>query len=89
MPRRYPFGASIKSTPLRQFPSKPELLAYFHEVRTLTKERLAQTLENEFDRTIQDEHYGRLTVRQVWAGVVTSAAWHGGQIVYVNRLLPR
>jgi hypothetical protein len=53
------------------------------------KERLEQIPEDEFDRTIQDEHYGRLTVRQVWAGVVTSAAWHGGQIVYANRLLRR
>jgi hypothetical protein len=65
------------------------LLAYFHEVRTLTQKRLEQTSEGEFDRVVHDEHYGRLTVRQVWAGVLTSAAWHGGQIVYLNRLLPR
>jgi uncharacterized damage-inducible protein DinB len=89
LPRRYPFGASVKSTPLHQFPTKAELLAYFHEVRTITKERLEQTPEGEFDRTVQDEYYGTISVRQVWAGVVTSAAWHGGQIVYVNRLLAR
>src|SRR5206468_5182185 len=35
-----------------------------------------------------DENYGVLTARQVWAGVVSSAAWHGGQIVYAKRLLP-
>jgi hypothetical protein len=39
---------------------------------------------------IKDEHYGQITVRQVWAGAATSCAWHGGQIVLlVNRLLPR
>lgn len=89
LPKRYPFGASVKSTPLRQFPAKPELLAYFHEVRQLTEGRLREMSDERFDRTIRDEHFGTLTVRQVWAGVVTSAAWHAGQIVYVNRLLPR
>jgi uncharacterized damage-inducible protein DinB len=89
LPPRYPFGASVRSTPLRQFPGKPELLDYFHEVRLLTHARLAETPDERFDRTIRDEHYGTLTVRQVWAGIVTSGAWHGGQIVYVNRLLPR
>jgi hypothetical protein len=64
------------------------LLVYFNEVRTFTRERLEQTSEGEFDRVVQDEQYGRLTVRQVWAGVLTSAAWHGGQIVYLHRLLP-
>jgi hypothetical protein len=88
-PRRYPFGASVKSTRLEQCPTKAELLVYFHEVRTLTHERLEQTSEGDFDRVVQDEQYGRLTVRQVWAGVLTSAAWHGGQIVYLHRLLPR
>lgn len=89
MPKRYPFGTSVKSTPLDAFPDKSELLAYFHEVRALTKARLNDVSEAQFERTIQDEHYGPLTVRQVWAGVVTSAAWHGGQIAYVNRLLPQ
>jgi hypothetical protein len=88
-PKRYPFGASVKATPLHLFPAKAELLAYFHEVRALTKQRLEETPEEAFDRALQDEHYGSITVRQVWAGIVTSAAWHGGQIVYVNRLLPR
>ena len=87
LPKRYPFGPSVKATPLEQFPTKAELLAYFHEVRALTKDRLERMTEQEFDRTIQDEHYGALSVRQVWAGVVTSAAWHGGQVAYVNRLL--
>lgn len=87
--RRYPFGASVKSTRVHQFPAKADLLAYFHEVRALTKQRLEQTPEESFDHSIQDEHWGSITVRQLWAGVVTSAAWHGGQIVYVNRLLPR
>jgi hypothetical protein len=89
LPKRYPFGASVKATSGREQPSKTALVSYFHEVRALTKERLERTPEEEFDRTISDEHFGSITVRQVWGGVVTSCAWHGGQIVFiVNRLLP-
>src|SRR5689334_6138661 len=40
LPKRYPFGASVKSTPLDRFPPKTALLAYFHEVRALTRQRL-------------------------------------------------
>lgn len=90
LPRRYPFGASVRTTDLEQYPAKNDLLAYFHEVRALTRERLEQTPEEDFDRVIQDEHFGEITVRQLWSGVATSCAWHGGQIVLItNRLLPR
>jgi hypothetical protein len=51
-----------------EWPNKKPLLAYFHEVRVSTKDRLEQTCEEEFDRMIADEHFGSLTVRQVWAG---------------------
>jgi hypothetical protein len=34
--RRFPFGCSVRSAHLNQYPSKPELLAYFHEVRALS-----------------------------------------------------
>ena len=87
LPKRYPFGKSVKSTDARKSPRKAELVAYFHEVRTMTQARLEQTSEAEFDRLVEDEQYGTLTVRQVWSGVVTSAAWHGGQIVLIARRL--
>ena len=87
--RRYPFGASVKATPQDQFPAKAVLLDYFHDVRALTRTRLAGTSEQSFDAEVLDDHFGRITARQLWAGVVTSGAWHGGQIVIIaNRLLP-
>jgi hypothetical protein len=89
LPKRYPFGASVKARGETAWPRKAALIAYFHEVRALTKERLGATREEDFDRVIADEHFGSITVRQVWGGVATSCAWHGGQIVLIaNRLLP-
>jgi hypothetical protein len=89
LPRRYPFGASVKAAGTER-PGKDALLAYLHEVRALSQDRLERTADDEFDRVVSDEHYGSIAVRQVWAGVATSFAWHGGQIVLlVNRLLPR
>jgi hypothetical protein len=65
------------------------LLDYFRDVRALTRQRLEETHEPQFDREITDEHFGPMTVRQLWAGVASSCAWHGGQIVMIaNRLLP-
>ena len=90
LPKRYPFGTSVKARSGSEWPNKNALLAYFHEVRASTKDRLEQTCEEEFDRLIADEHFGSLTVRQVWGGVVTSCAWHGGQIIFIaNRLLAK
>ena len=89
LPKRYPFGTSVKARGTAPWPSKVELVAYFHEVRALSRDRLERTSEDDFDREIADEHYGSLTVRAVWAGVASSCAWHGGQIVLIaNRLLP-
>ena len=89
LPRRYPFEISVKARGDAAWPSKTELVAYFHEVRALTRERLERTSEDDFDREIADEHYGSLTVRALWAGVASSCAWHGGQIILIaNRLLP-
>jgi hypothetical protein len=90
LPKRYPFGTSVKARSGKEWPRKAALLSYFHDVRASTKDRLAQTDEGEFDRLIADEHFGSITVRQMWGGVVTSCAWHGGQIVFIaNRLLPK
>ncbi len=89
LPKRYPFGASVRAMPPEQYPSKADLLAYFQEVRGLTTQRLEQAPEEEFDRLIQDEHFGAISVRQVWGGVVTSCAWHSGQIALTNRLIPQ
>src|SRR5574337_769341 len=38
-PRRYPFGCSVRSAALDQYPTKTDLLGYFAEVRRLTKRR--------------------------------------------------
>lgn len=89
LPKRYPFGYSVRSAALDQYPTKAQLLTYFAEVRTLTKRRLGETSEAEFDRMIHDDQFGEISVRQLWGGVVTSCAWHGGQIALTNRLIPR
>jgi uncharacterized damage-inducible protein DinB len=90
LPKRYPFGASVRQTNLENFPSKGLLLAYFEEVRALTKKRLEEMSDVGFDRMIRDETYGEITVRQLWGAVVTSCAWHSGQIVFLaNRLVPK
>jgi hypothetical protein len=66
---------------------KAELLAYFHEVREISRKRLEATTEADFDKMIHDAHYGLLSGRDVWGGVVTSFAWHAGQIALTNRLM--
>ena len=86
-PKRFPFGVSVKQAAETAWPAKADLLQYLHEVRALTRDRLAAMTPADFDRTVKDATYGLLTVRQVWAGVATSAAWHGGQIVYAARLV--
>ena len=89
LPKRYPFGTSVKSRPGHERPGKEALLAYFREVRLLSLQRLEGTDEGDFDRVITDEHFGSITIRQMWAGIASSCAWHGGQIIYINnRLLP-
>ena len=80
LPKRYPFGTSVKAASAQEYPTKSALLTYFQEVRALTKERLEKTLDADFDRVISDDHFGAMTVRQLWGGVVSSCAWHGGQV---------
>ncbi len=72
LPRRYPFGESVKAFNGSDWPSKSALLAYFHEVRALTRQRLEDATEEEFNRVIRDEHFGSIAVRQLWAGVAMS-----------------
>ena len=86
-PRRYPFGVSVLDARRHQYPATAALLAYFHEVRGLSKIRLEATAEMDFDKMVDDAHFGPLSVRDVWAGVVTSFAWHAGQIALTNRLM--
>jgi hypothetical protein len=86
-PKRYPFGLSVKDPSRDRYASKAELLAYFDEVRNASRLRLQAMSDPEFDRGIEDEHYGHLTARDLWAGVATSCAWHGGQIVFLARVL--
>jgi uncharacterized damage-inducible protein DinB len=86
-PRRYPFGRSVREASREHYPAKAELFAYCHEVRELMRRRLEATAEGDFDRMVQDATYGLLSGREVWGGVVTSFAWHAGQIALTNRLM--
>jgi hypothetical protein len=80
----------VKAAADAERPSKDALLAYVRDVRALSRDRLERMTDDEFDQVVTDEHYDSITDRQVSAGVVTSGACHGGQIVLlVNRLLPR
>ena len=69
-------------------PTKPRLLEYFHEVRAITRGRLEATEAPDFDRIVEDPDFGRLSVLDIWSGVVTSFAWHAGQIALTAKLLP-
>lgn len=90
LPRRFPFGASVRDTARTDYPQKPALLEYFHEVRTLSRERLVETSPEQFDASVEDDSWGRIDIRKVWIGVATSGAWHGGQLVLLaNRIIPR
>lgn len=84
---RFPFGRSVREAQGDNYPGKSELLAYLQEVRTLSRERLADAEPEDFGRLVQDPHFGSLAVRAVWGGVVTSFAWHAGQIALTARLL--
>lgn len=86
-PKRFPFANSVREAALDKYPSKPALLGYFSEVRALSQQRLDGASEEDFNRLVDDPTWGRISVRQVWMGVVTSCAWHGGQIALTNRLM--
>ena len=85
--KRYPFACSVRDAEHHQHPEKAELLAYFHEVRAMTRQRLEVTNDVELGRAVNDDHFGRISVREVWGGVITSFAWHAGQIALMCRLM--
>ena len=90
LPRRFPFGKPVREALPTEYPEKAALLAYFREVRDLSRDRLEQTTSDELLRIVSDKTWGTITVGQLWCGVATSGAWHGGQIALIaNRLLPR
>lgn len=57
-PKRYPFGRSVKIASPDQYPGEAELLEYFHEVREISRIRLEETTETDFERTVRDDHFG-------------------------------
>ncbi len=85
--KRYPFSVSVRDAAPQLYPEKDQLINYFEEVRNLSRERLETLVEADFERQVTDEDFGQLAVRDVWAGVVTSFAWHCGQIALTKRLM--
>lgn len=88
-PLRFPFGMQMRQAKREQYPSKDALIGYLDEVRAITRDRLESTEEAEFDRAIEDVDFGPCTVRDLWMGVVTSFAWHAGQVALTAKLIPQ
>lgn len=87
-PPRFPFGVQLHEARDDQYPAKQELLENLAEVRTMTRDRLENLTDAALDRMVHDPDFGRCTVRDIWAGVVTSFAWHAGQIAMTAKMLP-
>ncbi len=88
-PMRFPFGMQVRAASRdEQYPPKADLLAYLHEVRGLTQRRLESAAAADFARAVEDPDFGKLHVLDVWSGVVTSFAWHAGQVALTAKLLP-
>lgn len=87
---RFPFGHRLAEVEgdLSTYPSKDELLAYFHEVRSITKSRLERATEEDFEREVTDADFGTRPARDIWQGVVTSFAWHAGQLAMTAKMCP-
>ncbi len=85
----FPFGIQVREAKRgADYPSKEELLNYLQEVRAETRRRLEATTDEDLAREVVDKDFGTMAVRDVWAGVVTSFAWHAGQIALTAKLLP-
>lgn len=88
-PLHFPFGVQVRAAQPDQIPAKSELINYLHEVRELTRKRLeAIKSYAELCRPVIDEDFGQLMVRDIWSGVITSFAWHAGQIALTAKLIP-
>lgn len=87
-PLRFPFGPQLREAEPAQYPGKAALLAYLEDVREITRGRLRATSEADFAREVSDPDFGDMTVLGVWSGVVTSFAWHAGQIALTAKLIP-
>ena len=61
-PMRHPFGVAQREADDEQYPAKADLLAYFHEVRAITRKRPKAADEADFDRQVHDDDFGELTV---------------------------
>ncbi len=87
-PARFPMSVPLADATESDRPSKTRLLAYLDEVRTLSRERLDAMSDGDFDRLVRDPDFGEMPARDLWAGVVTSFAWHAGQIALTAKLMP-
>ncbi len=87
-PPRFPFGIQVRAATPEQIPAKKSLLEYFHEVRAVSRQHLEVTTDIGLEHVVEDPDFSKLTVRDVWAGVVTSFAWHAGQIALTAKLAP-
>ena len=85
---RFPFGVQVRQATEDNYPTKQQLLDYMTEVREISRLRLEAMTDRDFDHMVQDKDYDRISVRDIWAGVVTSFAWHAGQIALTAKLLP-
>jgi hypothetical protein len=88
-PPRLPFGVELRAAPEDRYPPKARLLGYLAEVRDLSRRRLEAAAAGDFARRVDDPDFGPLSVLDVWLGVVTSFAWHAGQVALTAKLLPR
>lgn len=87
-PLRFPFGVQMREAREDQYPARIDLIRYFHDVRELTRRRLEATTTDDLEREVEDKDFGRVTARDIWMGVVTSFAWHAGQIAMTAKMLP-
>lgn len=85
-PPHFPFEVSLADARQEQYPSKEQLLDYFHSVRELSRQRLEAALD--LNQLVTDPDFGQMPAHELWSGVVTSFAWHAGQIALTAKLLP-
>lgn len=82
----FPLGRPLAEA--TDYPPGERLLAYLADVRALSRVRLDAMHEDDFDGLVHDPDFGDITARDLWAGVVTSFAWHAGQIALTAKLMP-